>query len=143
MRYDPKSEVDNNLLPDGEYEAVVMVANEKVSQTGNEMIEIMLEVYRPDGGKSSAFDYLVSSAKTLWKVRQFCESAGIDYMGGQLEADELVNLNVRVALVTEEQKGYRPKNKVVEYLLRNGKTPVAAGAGPPAHGDEDLPEFLR
>lgn len=50
----------------------VVEAVEKISKTGNEMIEITLEA--KSGGRVK--DYLVFTTKAAFKIRQFLEAAG-------------------------------------------------------------------
>jgi hypothetical protein len=58
-----------------------------------------------------------------WKTRHFCESAGLDYDAGELDEHEVIGKNVRVDITTEKQPGYKPRNKVVDYLPRDGAPP--------------------
>ena len=120
-QYNPKAVVDE-VLPAGIYDAVVKKATNDVSKGGNEMIKLMLEVYTPTGIAATVWDYLVFTDSVLYKVKHFCESAGIDFDKGELEGEECVDQNVRVKLVIDEQEGYAPKNAVKDYMKRNGAT---------------------
>jgi hypothetical protein len=118
MKYNP--EAATGMLPPGQYEAVVKVARDKVSKAQQEMIELILTVYGADGRQVDVFDYLLSSDDWQWKVRHFCESAGLDYARGELVAAWCTECNVRVNLGVEKQEGYREKNRVLDYLPRPG-----------------------
>jgi len=132
MKHTPTKEVD--MFPPGTYEAVVVRAEEKVSQKGNEMIELVLRVYSADGATIPVYDYLISAESSAWKIRHFCKSSGLDYEKGDLSADECLGQNVRVILAVTKDAGgkYPDKNTVKDYLERNGNA---------VHGtaDDDIP----
>jgi hypothetical protein len=132
MKHTPAKEVD--MFPPGTYEAVVGRAEEKTSQAGNEMIELVLRVYGPDGATIPVYDYLISADSSAWKIRHFCKSAGLDYEKGDLSTGECDGQNVRVILaITKDKNGkYPDKNTVKDYLERNGN---AKDGGP----DDDIP----
>lgn len=143
MRYTPRTEEDDeqrvsSLLPPGTYDAVVAAAEEKVSKSGNSMIELVLKVYT-NAGTKNIYDYLVASDGAGWKIRHFCRSAGLNYETGELDAAQCVDRNVRVELIVKHQAGYSDKNAVTDYAERaNGATPQHTGStsfGP----DEDIP----
>lgn len=141
-RYDKNQATEPNpLFQRGTYDAVVKRAVEKVSAAGNDMIEVILTCYAPDGTETDVFDYLVFSPGMLYKVRHFCESAGIDFDKGELAAEECVEQNVRVQLKIEKQEGYRDKNSVDDYVGKSAmkREPVAARAGAAAKQDADIP----
>ena len=86
------TELSGAALPPGTYEAVVKRAENKVSKAARErgeiepnMIELIVTVYGPEGERD-VFDYLVFDDKTLYKVRHFCDSAGIDFERGKIHA---------------------------------------------------------
>jgi len=134
LRYNP--DAASGMLPVGQYEATVKLAKDKVSKkSGLDMIELILTVYGPDGLQVDVFDYLLSSDNWQWKVRHFCESAGLDYARGELLADHCADQSVRVNLGIDKQEGYKDKNKVTDYLPR--ATTVSATSVDPA--DDDIP----
>jgi hypothetical protein len=132
MKHTPTKEMD--MLPPATYDAVVGRAEEKVSQAGNEMIELVLRVYGPDGATVPVYDYLISSESSAWKIRHFCGSAGLDYESGELTAEQCLERNVRVilAITQDKKKQYPDKNTVKDYVERNGDS---------KHGtaDDDIP----
>ena len=134
MRFNTKAATD--MLEPGQYEAVVKAAKEKTSKgTGVPMIEVILTCYGSHGAKVDVFDYLLSTDDWQWKVRHFCESAGLDYEKGELLAGDCEDKNVRVWLEIESQPGYDKKNKVKDYLPR--ATPIATSSV--AVDDGDIP----
>ena len=134
-RYNHKA-ADSQLLPVGTYDAVVKRAEEKLSEAGNEMIELILTCYGPNGLENDVFDYLVFSNNVLYKVKHFCESAGINFEKDELTADECVDQNVRVKLKIDKREGYKDKNAVTDYVERTG-APAIGGLQKPR--DEDVP----
>lgn len=124
-RYNPDAVVE--VIPPGTYEAVVKKATNDVSKGGNDMIKLTLDVYTPAGLPVTVWDYLVFSDSVLYKVKHFCESAGIDFEKGELEAEECIEKNVKVKLKIDKQDGYADKNAVADYVKRNG------AAGKPAN----------
>lgn len=134
MKYNP--DAATGMLPAGLYSATVKLAKDKVSKAGTDMIELILTVYGPDGLQVDVFDYLLSSDNWQWKVRHFCESAGLDYARGELRADWCSDQSVRIRLEVEKKEGYPDKNRVSDYLPR--ATPVTATAME-ATVDDDIP----
>lgn len=124
MKFTPKSEEelggDRVVFPAGDYEAMVYKASEETSKSGNDMIKLQLEIFDPKGGPSAfVFDYLVATEKALFKIRHFCDSAGmLDlYESGSLYADACIDANVMVKLVVEKYEG-DDQNKVKDYIKR-------------------------
>lgn len=135
MRFDPVSEEEAqsaNLFPKGEYDAVVESSVEKTSKAkGNEMIELVLLVYGPEGKERRLKDWLVATDGGQAKIQRFCKSADLwnEYQAGELTAYLCDGANVRVKLGTEEGKdGYPPKNKVADYLPRQAAAEKAKEA---------------
>lgn len=145
MKYTPRSEEESpapgtTLLPPGEYDAVVKKAMEQVSKNENPMMSLILTVYGPKG-TADVFDYLVATDTWAWKMRHFCESAGITYGTGDLDENDCDNRNVRVKLGIKKQKDYPDKNEVQDYLPRSSgakvRTVTQAAATVPQ--DDDIP----
>jgi hypothetical protein len=106
------------VLPEGEYICTVVSAEEVVSKAGNAMVKLVLTTIGPDGNPAKLFDYLVSSEGAVWKIEQFCTSAGLE---DKLQAEELEALDcegreVQAAVVVEESEQYGVQNKVTKYL---------------------------
>jgi hypothetical protein len=127
------TEVAGALIPAGTYEAVVKRAENKISkaererakQEGREpvenMIALILTCYHA-GDDSDVFDYLVFDPKTLYKVRHFCDSAGLDFEKGELDAAECTDRNVLVRVVVKDDPTYGKQNQVKDYLIRTSNT---------------------
>jgi hypothetical protein len=129
--YNPEAAVE--VIPAGTYDAVVKKATDEVSKSGNDMIKLILTVYTPAGITVDVFDYLVFSDAVLYKVKHFCESAGIDFAKGELEGGECVEKNVKVKLAIDSQEGYPDKNVVKDYVKRSGSVPSVPSASKPVN----------
>lgn len=131
MRFTPVSEEEaSGVWPKGEYDAVVKSAEDKVSRSsGNQMIELTLNVYGEFGQERLVRDWLVATDGGQAKIQQFCKSAGLWdlYQTGELTDRSCVDQNVRVKLGIEEGRdGYPPQNKVAGYLPRKVAAPAPA-----------------
>lgn len=126
------------LLEDGEYDAVVKVSTQKPSKSGNIMAELILDVFDKQGQAHEVKDWLVFSNNMLWKLKHFCESAGLEkeYQAEQFHPGMAVNQHVRVKIITEigneipidKLQGkpvgsrYPDRNKIEDYLVAVEKT---------------------
>jgi hypothetical protein len=138
MRVTPKTDEElNPLLMPGEYDAEVYQAEEKVSQKGNEMIEIRLKVYHDGGTPILLRDWLLDSVPE--KLKRFCEAAGlIDlYEAGELTAEGCCGASVRVKLKIKNDPQYGDQNSIGGYVVKrklplnppNNPKPKAVGIG--------------
>lgn len=131
------------MLEAGVYDATIHSAEEKTSKKGSPMIELCLDVYAPSGEPVPVYDYLVSAPKAAWKIRNFCEAIGLDYEAGAIDAEALVDQNIKVKIGVEKQEGYDPKNKVITYIAKDQV--IVSDSPPPPTGrpqpdiDSDIP----
>lgn len=130
MRFNPKSEEELiRLLPKGIYDARVRNAVDKTSQSGNEMIEVVVEVYADDGSKFVITDWLLE--KISYKIRHFCESAGILnlYESGMICADDCVGKEIKVRIkIDTSDDDYGPQNRIADYVPDRKLKPNGNGA---------------
>lgn len=138
MKFQPKSheEIEKEAaargpLKPGVYDFETTFAGEKLSQSGNEMIELELRVYDGDGGSRKMRDYLVSTPGMAYKLRHFCESVGLadKYECGEIQDFDLDGTTGKVRLGLERQAGYAERNKVVDYVVDAG-APKSARVSP-------------
>ncbi len=141
------------LLPDGEYDAVVSASEDKVSASGNPMMALTLQVFDDSGKSQEIRDWLVFTPAMMWKTIHFCDSAGImsEYETGKLCSDIVFEKRLRVKIVREQGnvippdklKGkpmgslYPDKNKVDDYVKKGdecAQAPAVEGAF-----DDDVP----
>ena len=123
------------LLKEGIYDAVITESQDKVSQSGNPMMDITLAVYDDNGKTTNVRDFLVFTPKMMWKVINFSKSSGLmeGYISGKLCSEMVINQRVKVkisvesgGLIPEDKLKDKPlgakypdKNKVEDYLERD------------------------
>jgi len=79
LDFDPIDASQREPLPEGTYEVVVGSVNHKVSQAGNPMLEIRLDVVNdPICSGSSVFDNIVLVPQAAWKLVSFLRAIGVD-----------------------------------------------------------------
>lgn len=106
----PRKEKDE-LLTDGEYDAIIERIEETMSRAGHPMLAIRLSV---EG--HMVMDYVVASEATAWRVRRFCEGLGLDYDSGAIDTAALEGARIRVHVTTEPASGDWPaKNRIDSY----------------------------
>lgn len=141
MRFDPLSEEDCKnfeLLDPGDYNLVVIEATDKTSKAGNDMIELVLEYMGEP--RCRIWDYLLSTTKTMYKLRHFCDAAGLmdKYEDGSLTSQDCVGvILVGCVRITKGKGEYRDKNSIADYRAKSTRT-VAAGSNEPV-SDDDIP----
>jgi hypothetical protein len=139
------------LLDDGEYEAVIDSMIPKISQSGNNMIDVTLSVYDRNGNPKIIFDYIVLTPGMMWKFKHICDSAGLckEYTDKTFKVEMALRKNVRVRISTKEGglipsdklKGksegsrYPTKNVIEDYLGTSGSVTTQAE---PSKGQADL-----
>lgn len=124
MRFTPKSEKEINeerLLPEGNYPFEISGAESKKSKSGNDMIEITIRVYKPDGKFILVTDYLME--KMLYKLLHCCQACGLEgqYNQGLLEADMFIGKTGMLKLKVDPEGQYPAKNSVKDYIKDAGK----------------------
>jgi len=137
VKFDPKDAV--NLIPDGEYDAEIVDAEETKSKAGNDMMKLTVKVF-PGGGDRIVFDYAVVP-KTLYKLKQLAAAVGegAKFAAGQLEPSDLRGKGCRVTIETEAGKnGFDDKNAIRRYLPQVAGEMPGRSSTPPRH-DDDIP----
>ena len=113
-----------NLLPDGEYDFEVIAAKDKLSKSGNTMIELQLKVWDNAGREHIIFDYLLLSL--MYKVKHFCDAVGLieSYKAGLIKDHECVAKIGKAKIIIQKGKdGYPDKNSVKDYLASKNEEP--------------------
>lgn len=132
MRVEPKSEAEIqalNLRNPGEYDFAVLEAEEKLSQKGNEMVELKIQMEDSEGRRFTLFDYLVSIDSMAYKVRHFAEATGLlpEYEKGDMAAEYMIGRTGRCKVGVQPAKGaYPAKNVVADYIAIAGSPAPAA-----------------
>jgi len=141
-----------NLFPEGEYDGVVISSEWTTSRSGNAMADISVKVFDDNTGNTQYIrDFLVFTNKMLWKIKHFCDSAGLEklYEDGLFNPDCAANNNIRVLvtikpgdLIPDDKLGNKPKgscypdkNTILDYI----KKPVKSVEDSNKIIDDDLP----
>lgn len=142
-----------DLLDEGEYDAIVKTSVQCPSKSGNIMADMHLTVYDKAGEPHEIRDFLVFSKKMLWKVKHFCDSAGLEkeYEQELFVPDMATGKRVRVQVGV--QKGneipfdklqnkpagslYPDKNVINDYIKSSFDAPI--GKPQDAFIDDKLP----
>lgn len=126
MKFKPKSEkeiAEANLWPNGEYAFEILEAEEAADKNGNDMLKLLVKVFKEDGGSQNIFDY-VSGAWMEFKLRHLAEACGVldDYEKGEIEAYQLVGKTGKCKLnVSKDKTGQYPdKNGIADYIVDSG-----------------------
>ena len=156
MKFQPYSREEaekkrSTLMPEGRYNARIVTAEEKVSNSGNDMIELEVEVYGPEG-KVIIRDWLLNTDRMAWKLQHFAEACKLEkkYERGELTADDCEGQSCAVEVTVETQKptakypNPRPQNRITDYMAQE-----FAHVAPPSTGgkattsekidDDDVP----
>ena len=152
MQFQPKTEAEikaANLLPEGVYDFEVFDAVDKVSKSGNGMIELHLKVFSDDGRTRQMRDWILPAFER--KLRHFCEACGLmaQYEAGTLNAEDCIGMAGKVQLVQQTREGYDPQNSVRDYIVPEaGSVPTRSTVAAPkpaaapahaVHGEDDIP----
>ncbi len=130
MKFTPKSKEElaqAGLLPDGIYDFEVLVAEDTISKSGNDMLKLKLKVWGNDSREVIVFDYLLEAM--AFKLRHFAEETGLiaKYESGELHDYDCVgrsgkvNLIVQASQVGSNGNSYPPKNAVKDYVSNPNK----------------------
>lgn len=131
------------LMKDGEYDAVIVKSEDKVSaNSGNPMMDMTLEVYDENGKAHSVRDFLVFTKNMMWKAIHCADSAGLqkEYEEKKFCSELIQGATVRVKIITEiggeipqdKLKGkplgsrYPDKNKVEDYVKKEDQKPLSS-----------------
>ena len=143
MNFSPKSkdELDAmGLIKAGTYPFQVAEAKDKISKSGNEMIQLNLEVFDNEGKSYRMFDYLLEAMAV--KLFAFCTSTGMEqkYHAGTLSSHDCIGksgyVDIEIQKGKENPQGgtYPDKNNVKKYILK------PAGAIPSVYQKDDKKE---
>lgn len=148
LEFTPLSEdeiLKSNLLEEGIYDFSILHAEEKISQAGNKMIELCLQVADGSGLLRRIFDYLILNEKWMFKIRHCCDCLGMidKYDSGKLYAEDFLDKEGKVEIYIQEDKTgkYGPKNAVKDYVKRLDLKVENVSIGERNEGefDDDIP----
>lgn len=143
MKFAPKSEkeiAEENLIKPGIYDFEIVDALEKVSKSGNEMIELKLNVFDGDAPRI-VMDYLLESM--AFKLRHAADACGLlpNYEGGSLLADDFKGRSGKLKIKIDKDKSgqYADKNGVADYVKREADAVPDGRPVAPADLDDGIP----
>lgn len=119
MRFQPKTEKELNeerLLPEGEYPFQISGAEDKISKSGNEMIELTVRVFKPDGSFNLVTDWLLESM--MFKLLHCCQACGLEdqYNAGSIKSDMFIGKEGMLKLKIVPEGDYPAKNAIKDYI---------------------------
>lgn len=135
MRFTPKTDKEieeERLLPEGEYSFEVTQAVQYRSKAGNDMMKVMMKVFKPDGKHILITDYL--GEMMLYKLKHFFDATGLQelYEAGEVhtndlgEYEDLHGATGELKLGIQKSDDYPDRNNVKDYI--------------PADGDKEKPK---
>lgn len=135
MKYQPKTEEEVNnfsLCPEGVFPFEVVHAEEKLSQKGNEMIQLKLKVFDDEGNQHIVYDFLMEAV--AFKLKHFCDAVGLAelYKSGELTDIECEGKTGKVEI------GHRPDQKDKEKM-RHGVKDYIVDESANMIEDDDIP----
>lgn len=113
------------LLTDGVYPFLVKDVKITISKSGNEMLEVQLNVIDREANGRSIRDYLMATDTMIFKLKHFCDTIGMseDYAKGNINPFKCVGRSGKVIIATQkgnakdDGSGYYPdKNTVKDYV---------------------------
>ena len=124
------------LLSDGDYQGVIKKATCKTSYSGNNMLELEVDIYDENGKVHPIKDFLVFTKSMLWKVIHCTQSSGTfeQYEQKKLTPELLENKNIIASIRIQkgseipierlngkpEGSKYPDKNVVLDYIKKEG-----------------------
>lgn len=151
MQVTPRTEreiMELNLWPAGVYSFEIAEAKESISQSGNEMIKLTLNVYNDEGKVKKVFDYLMNTEVMAFKLRHCSEVCGLlaDYENGTLSDYKFDGKTGHLKLDIRKDKNgqYPDQNAVIDYVVKRENVdlnaPISKPVSRPAPAlDDDIP----
>ena len=134
MKVTPRTDkeiAEMNLWPEASYGFEVIEGLDKVSKSGNEMIELKLKVYNDDGGFIFVKDYLLDSL--AYKIKHAAEACELV---DQYNAKSLIGMDfvgkcgtLKLKIQKSKDSAYADKNVVGDYIVKkDGETAIMNGS---------------
>ena len=124
MNFKPKKENElSPLLEKREYEFNILSAKDEISEKGNQMIKLTVEIFKDGEKVAQIFDYLLE--KVAYKLRHCASACGLidKYDTGNLEAMMFVGLGGKCIIEIQKDKDgiYPDKNGIKDYVKKDDK----------------------
>lgn len=146
MKFDPKTDKELELMeivPEGLYPCEVADAKDKVSRSGNEMIELKLKLWDEMGRERLVFDYLLPQMAK--KLKHFAVASGMldKYDHGSISAMDCIGKSITAEIGIQEGQDkpdgsgkYPAKNAVKDYMIATPQDMAAKRASQAAPVDQ-------
>lgn len=130
ITYDPKDAL--MVLPAGEYNAVLKIVEEKVSQAGNNMAVLTWEVHPEDSRPTILVTDYIVFPKFTFKLKRLAKSMGKleDFENKTFQPEDYIGSSTRVLLEVVQSDGYDDKNGIKSYVTKSEKPWEAAAKAP-------------
>lgn len=100
---------------EGEHVVKVLEAKEGVSQAGNDVIQLKLQVLKGSSKDAIVYDNLTLTEKALWRTKQFLDALGMKSDGKLvIDLDKIEGKTCIISVIHEEYQG-KTKAKVDEF----------------------------
>ena len=123
---------NENSVPDGEYDLLISSAADRVSQNGNDMIELSLKIL----GVNNPFtlkEYIVDGAYAVEKARRVLNSCGVyPDNGATVTNPDFVGRKARAVLKNEKDENGVNRIRIKRWIPRPS---VSKSANP----EDDVP----
>lgn len=134
--FSPKTDAEINaiqnraLLPDGIYPFIVKDFEQKMSKSGNEMLQIRIGILDTDSSERNITDYLVATDQMMYKLKHFCDTIGFEkeYEKGLFEPAKCVGrsgkaiIGIQKGSAKQDGSGFYPdKNCIKDYVKGDEK----------------------
>ena len=140
-KYDPENDGVFKPPPEGDYEFIVVEANEQTSKAGNEMVNLKLAVEIGRDKPMTTYDRLVFHDNCINRIHGFCAATGADFSRGELTAPDCIGRSGRAHLkLGDPNKDGKRYMEVTYYCKPQGysesprnapaTTTTSADAGP-------------
>lgn len=147
--YDPSAASKARLIDEGEYQATIVGAEEKLSKSsGKPMVQITFDVWMPDNSTRKFWEYVTEGA--IYKLKAIADAIGATdaFASGVFDPGTYLNqnLDIKIKHRADRQSGEMRAN-IVEFLPSSlGKAapakPAKVAAGVPADTtvtEDDIP----
>jgi hypothetical protein len=107
-----------NLLT-GWHLGQISEAVEKISQAGNDMMQLTILVAGPNGKPRTIWDYLTPFGRGVLKFRHAAIAVGAaaQYDAGNISPDDFVGRSVQVKLSIQKKTGFPDASRIDDYKV--------------------------
>ena len=146
MEYQPRQDReirDAMCLQPGIYDFEVAEAAEKVSKKGNDMIELKLRVFTPDGSTRFVNDWLVpGSDMGDLKLNRFAHATGLQdaYFAGELNGFNCTGATGKVKTTIQTDETFGDQVHVKNYVVPSEVVYEEVQHTPPDDYNQDVPQ---